>query len=435
MYQHSTKESPTHQTNGTTHDTSYLPGLALTSAGRPRASINNLCLILDQLWPGRLWHDIVRNQPMHEESPLNDDDVMAACRWLADTYDIHLASTALMEKCLITTCHQHPKDLLQEWLKALPAWDGDARLDHWLRVIAHAPDDAYGRAVSRIIPLSMVARALNPGCLYRFVVILEGPEGSGKTSLVRALAGEEWYTELTKGLDNKEIYMLIQGAWVAEMAELDTLTRSEESRLKAFVTAKEDQYIPKYSNLKISVPRRTILLGTTNDKSYLKGQTGNTRFLPITTGARIHVESFDTLRDQLFAEALDVYTKNPAGWWQLPAEATKQAVDERDARRVHNVYEQALGIWLDDEGVPTATQDASSLQRITDKNETTWEEIAQKFLHLDPAAWKDKNLQMQIADALKGGGWEHHRDRQSTARKGQVWRYWRRGGVTTCDDL
>ena len=83
------------------------------------------------------------------------------------------------------------------------------------------------------------------------MVILEGPEGSGKTSLVRALGGDEWYTELTKGLDNKEIYMLIQGAWVAEMAELDTLTRSEESRLKAFVTAKEDQYIPKYSNLKI----------------------------------------------------------------------------------------------------------------------------------------------------------------------------------------
>ena len=402
----STDEPPVLQKHETR---SYLPGLALTGAGTPRASINNLCLILDQLWQGRLWHDVVRNLPMCEESPLSDDHVMAACRWVADTCDIHLASTALMEKCLIATCHQHPTDLLQEWLKALPAWDSVPRLDDWLSDVADVTKDPYGMAVSRIIPLSMVARALNPGCLYRFVVILEGPEGSGKTSLVRALPGEEWYTELTKGLDNKEVFMLIQGAWVAEMAELDSLNRTEIARLKAFVTTKFDQYVPKYSNLKISVPRRTILIGTTNDKSYLTGESGNTRFLPIATGTEIDLEAFYAMREQLFAEALDVYTKDPADWWKLSEEATRQAVDERKARRVENVYEQALGDWLDGkEGLPR-------------KEETTWKEIAENFLHLDTAAWKDKNLQMQIAGALKGCGWERGRDMRR--------RYWERRAV------
>ena len=94
-----------------------------------------------------------------------------------------------MATCLTAICHQHPKDLLQEWLKALPPWDSVTRLETWLHEVAKAPKTAYGRAVSRILPLSMVARAMSPGCLYRFVVILEGPEGSGKTSLVRALGG------------------------------------------------------------------------------------------------------------------------------------------------------------------------------------------------------------------------------------------------------
>ena len=297
--------------------------------------------------------------------------------------------------------------------------------------VADAPKDAYGMAVSRIIPLSMVARALHPGCLYRYVVILEGPEGSGKTSLVRALPGEEWYTELTKGLDNKEVYMLIQGAWVAEMAELDSLNRTEIARLKAFVTTKFDQYVPKYSNLKISVPRRTILIGTTNDKSYLSGWSGNTRFLPIATGAEIALETFCAMREQLLAEALDVYTKDPTGWWKLSDDATKQAVDEREARRVENVYEQALGDWLN--GTGPCTDPASPLYRKppADRHETAWEEIAEKFLCLDQAAWNNKTMQMQIADALKGCGWESHNDRQSDTAPGVKRRYWQKRAGTT----
>ena len=230
---------------------------------------------------------------------------------------------------------------------------------------------------------------------------------------------------MTKGLDNKEVYMLIQGAWVAEMAELDTLTRSEESRLKAFVTAKEDQYVPKYSNLKIAVPRRTILIGTTNDTSYLKGETGNTRFLPIATGANINVEDFCAMRDQLFAEALDVYTKAPATWWQMTARATRQAGEARKERRVENVYEPLLAAWLRGE----VMDDKGFTQPIADPNETMWEEIAEKLLHLDRASWKDRTLQMQIAAALKGCGWTHCHNRKHhiAGRKGQQLWYWRRG--------
>jgi putative DNA primase/helicase len=232
----------------------------------------------------------------------------------------------------------------------------------------------------------MVARAMEPGCLYRYVVILEGPEETGKSTLVRALAGDGWYVELSMGLETKEAHMMLQGAWVAELPELDSLSRTEETRLKAFITMKEDAWIPKYSNFRISTPRRTIFVGTTNDESYLKGQTGNTRFLPIRTGM-ITVANLHAIREQLFAEAFYVYQQAPHTWWQLPPDALAQAQVEREHRRVINVYEDRLADFL--EG----------------RRETTWQEIAQGMLALDTAGWKDKSLQMQIASALKTLGW------------------------------
>src|SRR5262249_29646415 len=157
-----------------------------------------------------------------------------------------------------------------------------------------------------------------------------------KSSLVQALAGSDWYVVLSMGLETKDAHMMLQGCWVAEMAELDSLSRTEETRLKAFITMRQDSYIPKYSNFRESHPRRTIFIGTTNtEEGYLKGTTGNTRFLPIRVTKRIDVDGFLKVRDQLFAEALTVYQSGTA-WWQLSPEGAEAAKAERERRRIVN---------------------------------------------------------------------------------------------------
>jgi len=54
--------------------------------------------------------------------------------------------------------------------------------------------------------------------------------------------------------------------------------------------------------------------------------------------------------------------------------------------------------------------------------EITWAEIAERFLKIDREHWKDSNLQRQIANALRGIGWQQIRDR----RGGKQVRVWRR---------
>jgi predicted P-loop ATPase len=174
---------------------------------------------------------------------------------------------------------------------------------------------------------------------------------------------------------------------------------------------RQDSYIPKYSNFRESHPRRAIFVGTTNDESYLKGQAGNTRFLPVKVTKHIDIEGFGFIREQLFAEALAVYRSTPE-WWRLSIAGGAAAQDERERRRLINVYEQPLHEWLEYGRFATPVYDEGRVVTFL-AGETSWKEIAQWFLLLKtPEAWKDQGLQKQVATALKVLGWH----------QGIVWR-------------
>jgi hypothetical protein len=379
--------------------------LQVSKDGTPLDTIGNLLKIFRHhpAWHDRLWLDSVRTRPMLDTQPLTDHDAIKVAEWLGDTYDMRCRHPRLLLACLEAVCTEHPRDRLRAWLEALPPWDGIARLHDWLQVVAGVQPGVYCTAVSRLFLLALVARALDPGAICRTVVILQGPEDTGKSSLLHDLVGEDWYIETSGALEGKEPHLLIQGVWLCELSELDSLTRTEENRLKSFLTMRMDSYLPKYSNTRVDIPRRTVFVGTTNDETYLKGQTGNTRFFPVKTG-RIDLAVLHDMREQLFAEAVHVYQTDPAHWWCLTPEALAIVKAEREERRVTSVYENALSGWL------------------LDKHRTTWEDIARYFLLLEtPERWKDRALQMEITKALKALGWTRGgRESEGGARR----RFW-----------
>lgn len=374
-----------------------LPGLMLgkgKEAG-PLANIHNVLLALHHhpQWHQVFWWDEVRCRPMLDTHEVTDDDILDIADWLGTTLDISItgAGFRMIEQCVYKVCRETRRDLLQEWLAGLPPWDHVPRLDTWLCDIAGVPCNAYGCLVSRMLPLAMVARARDPGCITREVVIFEGPERSGKSELVRRLGGPEWSTILSTTLDTKESHMLLQGAWIAEMAELDSLSATRETRLKSYITMRDDIWIPKFSNMKIQRLRRTVFVGTTNETSSFKGQTGNTRYLPIKTTGQIALDHFDACRLQLFAEALAVYSATRDTWWHRSEEAEMQAQEIREIRREASVYEDALRDWLQ-----------TKPSTIT----LSWQDIAEQFLKIDREKWKDQMLQRQIAAAMRALHWE-----------------------------
>ena len=350
-----------------------------------------------------LWLDVVKQVHMCGATPIKKSLLVKLGEWFGREERLPVTNLDLVRDCLYAQCEEFPRDPLQHWINSLPAWDQEPRLEQWLHDVANTDDDAYSRDTSRILLVGMVARALNPGCLYRYVVIFVGLENAGKSELVRALATPEWYYAMKSDFESKEAHMEIQGAWVAELPELDALNRTGETRLKAFITLLDDSWIPKYANDRITVKRRTVFVGTTNEDTFLKGQTGNTRFVPIKTGD-IDLGKFNDMRLQLFAEAKAYYERHPDDWWQFSPEGQTRLEAERDARRKTSPYEDLLQAWL---LTPAPNTLPPQLRTYT-----TWEEIATDALKMQtPEHWKDRNIQMDVANAMRALGWRHNKRR------------------------
>ena len=312
-------------------------GLFQKKNGELTQNYMNIARILrhDEYWqqPAHaLWFDVVKHLHMCGEKVIKKNLLVELATWFGEKQSLPVTNLDMLRDCLHAQCEEFKRDPLQHWLNSLPPWDNEPRLEQWLHVVASTEDTAYSHDTSRMLLVGMVARALNPGCLYRYVIIFVGEEFSGKSELVRALATPEWYYAMKSDFESKEAHMEIQGAWIAELPELDALNRTGETRLKAFITLLDDSWIPKYANERTTAKRRTIFVGTTNEETLLKGQTGNTRFVPIATGA-IDLAKFAEMRDQLFAEAKAYYEAHPDDWWQFSLAGETRWEEERDNRR------------------------------------------------------------------------------------------------------
>lgn len=335
-------------------DLKKIPGLVWTKGkqSHPEATAGNYNLIF-QFHPAfyhAFWWDEIRGIAMMDhvvgkgvvtEELLND-----LTTWLQVHCGIRAYNTSTLRKAVEASCMKQRIDLLRQYVFTLPTWDGTPRLDTWLCDYAGADPTPYAHCLSRLIPLSMMARALDPGGNYRDVFILCGDEGIGKSLLVQKLGEPDWYCNLSMGFDNKEAHMLIRGAWVAELSELNAYSRTEESRMKSFITMTHDSYVPKYSNDRVDIVRRTVFIGTTNERMFLKGDTGNTRYNPISV-ATIDIPGFVAIRDQLLAEALVRYQANPAYWFVRTDEEQEETQAARSEAKMLTGLEDEIQEYLD----------------------------------------------------------------------------------------
>jgi predicted P-loop ATPase len=187
----------------------------------------------------------------------------------------------------------------------------------------------YAAEVGRRWMISAVARALSPGCKADSCLVLEGDQGSGKSSVLRELASPSFFGDALPDISNKDSKQFLRGKWIIELSELATLNRSSFEAIKAFISRQVEQYRPSYGRKDITEPRRCVFAGTTNRDDYLRDATGNRRFWPVRTGS-INLEGIRRDRDQLWAEAVHAYQSGEP-WW-LDAEFAELAAIEQSER-------------------------------------------------------------------------------------------------------
>lgn len=167
----------------------------------------------------------------------------------------------------------HP---VREYLESCK-WDGVERVDTLLIDYLGAEDCEYVRTVTHKTLVAAVARVYEPGCKFDYMLTLSGAQGIGKSTLFDRLGGN-WFSDSLTSVTGKESYEQLQGVWIMEMGELSALKKSEVEATKLFLSKREDRYRRAYGERVEQFPRQNIFIGTTNEKQFLKDDTGARRF-------------------------------------------------------------------------------------------------------------------------------------------------------------
>ena len=201
---------------------------------------------------------------------------------------------------------QHAFNEVQNYINSL-VWDGERRLDTLFIDYLGAKDTAYNRAVCRKSFTAAIARAMIPGCKYDNMLILAGPQGIGKSTLLDKMS-LGWFNDSIRTFEGKDASELLQGVWLVEVSELDAFKRTDVARIKQFLSLRADRYRAAYGRHVKELPRCCVFFGTTNTTDFLQDTTGNRRFWPVDVGEQPHTKNVwrdltpETI-NQLWAEA------------------------------------------------------------------------------------------------------------------------------------
>jgi predicted P-loop ATPase len=261
-----------------------------------------------------------------------------------------------LKAAVVLAARSHAFHPVREYLGNLQ-WDGCARVERLFVDYFGATDSQYHRAAARMMMVAAVCRVFEPGHKFDFAVILEGLQGKRKSTFIRLL-GRRWYAELDGDFhDSKQMIELMQGAWILEIPELSGFTRSDVRAIKAFMSRQTDKARLAYARRAGSFPRQCIFIGSTNDREYLKDDTGGRRFWPVECAvAEIDTDALEANVDALWAEAVSIYRKmraeQPGGTLPLYLDgaALREAEHLQESRRVETEADAVAGqiaAWLE----------------------------------------------------------------------------------------
>jgi len=291
----------------------WMGRMILSDAGEPRQIMENAATVFEMApeFQGVLWFDEFGNRPMmrrpapwdmtnggFSERAWSDADDAEATRWLQRAGII--VPSLIAHEAVLTVAFKSTYHPVREYLQDLE-WDGKERLDFWGIDYLGAEETPYTKAVSARWLISAVARVMEPGCKADHALILEGQQGTYKSTVLRTLF-HPWFSDDPAEMGSKDAAIQLAGVWCMEYADLDRFGRADRNRLKAFISRQIDRYRAPFARHAADYPRQIVFSGTTNDSSYLDDPTGGRRFWPL-KAPNPDPSGVAAAKDQLWAEA------------------------------------------------------------------------------------------------------------------------------------
>lgn len=285
-----------------------------------------------------------------------DRDGAALRGWLDDVYDISAREkTEDAISQLAGYVRYHP---VRDYFDSLK-WDGTRRLGRLLPDLLGADDTELTRELSMLPFIGAVARIYEPGKKFDICLTLYGPEGCGKSTLCRAMAGE-WFNDNLQGIGTKEAKGDLRGVLIAELGEMSAVKRADVDSVKNFISAQEDVFRPAYGRHTVCERRQCVFIATTNDEYCLRGFGSNRRFPVVEvdpqrrrvgpkTGTEYIVSYLTENRDQLWAEAVSEYRAGHRLYLDARLEEEARTRNARHSLEVNDANFELVDFYLDRE--------------------------------------------------------------------------------------
>jgi predicted P-loop ATPase len=385
---HKNRLLPAHETPA------WLRDCILSDTGKPLPVLASALTGIREVMPIALAFDEMTGLPMlmhsldpvnmadFEPRPLTDVDVGLIQEKLQHLGLSRLSKDVMHQAADIAAYDRrfHP---VRDYLDGLE-WDGIERLPNLFSVYFGAQPTPYTMNIGPMFMVSMVARIYMPGCKADHMVVLEGQQGTLKSSACAVLGGP-WFSDSLPDLDcGKDVSQHLKGKWLIEVSEMHAMSRAENTALKSFISRQEERYRPSYGRKEVIEPRQCVFIGTTNKDTYLRDETGGRRFWPIRCRT-IDIEALIRHRDQLFAEAVHYFNQG-LKWWPSKEFEREHVMPEQAARYEADSWQDNIAFYLQT------------------KDEVTISRIAREALDIATARIGTSE-QRRIAAALEQLGW------------------------------
>lgn len=395
--------------------TDWQSALQKTDKGSIKPNMTNAYLLMRWAIEGNRWlaYDEFAGEPVVvDETPWKrsqktwqDADALAARLRLNSLYGVDLPNPLVHDAAELVARDNafHP---VKQYLTGLK-WDGRCRINEWLMrylgaVTTHGGDcRQYLGCAGSMWLMGAVARIMDPGCRFDYVLIFEGRQGAFKSTALRILGGD-WTLDTPIVIGDKDAFQMLRGKWIVELAELDSLNKAESTKAKAFFSSPTDTYRASYGRRAADVARQCVFAGTTNEEAYMRDGTGNRRYWPV-LATTILPDELRRDRDQLWAEALVQYQEGIPYW---PSDEHRPLFEiQQSLRLIEDPWEAVIGHWL--------AQPEIALE--ADTEGITTHQVLTEALKIDVGKLDERAMQMRVAKALKNLGFTR---RQIGQRKG-----------------
>ena len=392
--------------------------LIFTDSGLKPCLQNVMTILLHrEEWKGLLaYNEFAKRIVLRRRPPYPRRDG-ARSDWLSDTDEIEIAAwfgrkdtyrasitTAMVREAAVAVAERNPFHPVREYLRSLK-WDGEPRLATFFSDFCGVSQGAAVAAYGRNFFLQAVARVFRPGCKADLMLVLEGAQGSRKSTLAETLAGAGFYADVGTAPSDKDFFQIIQGVWLVEISEMASFARAESSHIKRAITVATDRYRKSYGHNVEDFKRECIFFGTVNPSDWQRDETGGRRYMPVLVG-EIDIEAVAAARDQLWAEAVALFDAGEP-WHMLPDEAR----EEQAALYVEDVWAQPVARWLAGKSVKERyrTEIAAPIQ------ETTISELLWRVLDMEVKK-QGRSEQTRMGYLLRRMGWRMQQRLEEGAR-------------------